>query len=221
MFPVLQLAWRLLLFPLVHLCQQWEAGLLESLMIQFGWILSLKLQIWTADQWLQEEEHVCAAPANSATANEKRERTEQLPVEHKLKLRWILGMESLNDMSDLSAEACRCHLAFSNRAEWHLLLLIETWNSYNHTSKCSLTYSWFKNCSQFLQVDLLCAQVSGLPVADVMDTWTKQMGYPVVQLSLSDTSASLTQRRFLLDPKANATQPPSPFRSVKQRLILT
>ncbi|XP_074548534.1 glutamyl aminopeptidase [Halichoeres trimaculatus] len=55
------------------------------------------------------------------------------------------------------------------------------------------------------------AEVSGLPVADVMDTWTKQMGYPVLHLSLSDTAASLTQRRFLLDPKANASEPPSPF----------
>ncbi|CAJ1074218.1 glutamyl aminopeptidase [Xyrichtys novacula] len=55
------------------------------------------------------------------------------------------------------------------------------------------------------------ASVSGLPVADVMDTWTKQMGYPVLDLFVSDTGAKLTQRRFLLDPKANATEPPSPF----------
>lgn len=55
------------------------------------------------------------------------------------------------------------------------------------------------------------AQVSGLPVAEVMDTWTKQMGYPVLDLSVSETNAKLTQKRFLLDPKANATQPPSPL----------
>ncbi|KAM3871017.1 glutamyl aminopeptidase [Diretmus argenteus] len=53
--------------------------------------------------------------------------------------------------------------------------------------------------------------VSGLPVAEVMDTWTKQMGYPVLDLSVSDSNASLTQKRFLLDPDADASQPPSPF----------
>ncbi|CAL8271065.1 unnamed protein product [Merluccius merluccius] len=55
------------------------------------------------------------------------------------------------------------------------------------------------------------ASVNGLPVAEVMDTWTKQMGYPVLDLSISGTVASLTQKRFLLDPKANASQPPSPL----------
>nr|XP_046269552.1 glutamyl aminopeptidase isoform X2 [Scatophagus argus] len=55
------------------------------------------------------------------------------------------------------------------------------------------------------------ADASGLPVAEVMDTWTKQMGYPVLDLSVSETSAKLNQRRFLLDPKADASQPPSPF----------
>uniref|UniRef100_A0A3Q3XEG3 Aminopeptidase n=1 Tax=Mola mola TaxID=94237 RepID=A0A3Q3XEG3_MOLML len=56
-----------------------------------------------------------------------------------------------------------------------------------------------------------CAQVSGLPVAEVMDTWTKQMGYPVLNLSVSETNTKLTQKRFLLDPKADANEPPSPF----------
>ncbi|KAE8289438.1 Glutamyl aminopeptidase [Larimichthys crocea] len=55
------------------------------------------------------------------------------------------------------------------------------------------------------------ASVSGLPVAEVMDTWTKQMGYPVLHLTVSETDAKLNQKRFLLDPEANATQPPSPF----------
>ncbi|XP_058472021.1 glutamyl aminopeptidase [Solea solea] len=55
------------------------------------------------------------------------------------------------------------------------------------------------------------ANVSGLPVAEVMDTWTKQMGYPVLDVSVSETDAKLTQSRFLLDPKANASMPPSPL----------
>lgn len=49
-------------------------------------------------------------------------------------------------------------------------------------------------------------EASNLPVTDVMDTWTKQMGYPV--LNVKDMR-SITQKRFLLDPKADASQPPS------------
>ncbi|XP_053191825.1 glutamyl aminopeptidase [Scomber japonicus] len=55
------------------------------------------------------------------------------------------------------------------------------------------------------------AEVSGLPVEQVMDTWTKQMGYPVLDLSVSNTNARLSQKRFLLDPNADATQPPTPL----------
>lgn len=52
---------------------------------------------------------------------------------------------------------------------------------------------------------------SGLPVADIMDTWTKQMGYPVLTLTNTDTEAKLTQNRFLLDPKADPSQPTTPL----------
>ncbi|KAM7404165.1 hypothetical protein PAMA_004546 [Pampus argenteus] len=55
------------------------------------------------------------------------------------------------------------------------------------------------------------ANVSGLPVAEVMDTWTTQMGYPVLDLSASEAITKLSQKRFLLDPKADASQPPSPL----------
>lgn len=61
---------------------------------------------------------------------------------------------------------------------------------------------------------LLSMQVSGLPVAEVMDTWTKQMGYPVLDLFVSETDAKLTQKRFLLDPKGDPESPSSPLGSV-------
>ncbi|KAM9355971.1 glutamyl aminopeptidase [Pholidichthys leucotaenia] len=53
------------------------------------------------------------------------------------------------------------------------------------------------------------ADVSGLPVAKVMDTWTMQMGYPVVDVTVSATDAKLRQKRFLLDPNADPSQPPT------------
>ncbi|XP_035530388.1 glutamyl aminopeptidase [Morone saxatilis] len=55
------------------------------------------------------------------------------------------------------------------------------------------------------------AEVSRLPVAEVMDTWTKQMGYPVLDLAVSASNAELSQKRFLLDPNADAGQPPTPL----------
>lgn len=56
-----------------------------------------------------------------------------------------------------------------------------------------------------------------MPIADVMDTWTKQMGYPVLDLSVSDTDARLSQKRFLLDPKADTSQPPSDLGYEKEK----
>lgn len=37
----------------------------------------------------------------------------------------------------------------------------------------------------------------------IMDTWTRQMGFPVVNVAVkSKTSYTLTQKRFLADPEA-------------------
>ncbi|KAA0717810.1 Glutamyl aminopeptidase [Triplophysa tibetana] len=52
---------------------------------------------------------------------------------------------------------------------------------------------------------------SGRPVSDIMDTWTKQMGYPMLNLTTTNTNAKLTQTRFLLDPNADPSQPSSPL----------
>lgn len=49
-------------------------------------------------------------------------------------------------------------------------------------------------------------EASNLPVTEVMDTWTNQMGYPV--LNVTD-GRHITQKRFLLDSKANASEPHS------------
>ncbi|XP_064273284.1 glutamyl aminopeptidase [Passer domesticus] len=49
-------------------------------------------------------------------------------------------------------------------------------------------------------------EASNKPVKEVMDTWTRQMGYPVLQMG---DNSIFTQKRFLLDPSANASYPPS------------
>ncbi|XP_054409272.1 glutamyl aminopeptidase isoform X1 [Pongo abelii] len=49
-------------------------------------------------------------------------------------------------------------------------------------------------------------EASRLPVKEVMDTWTRQMGYPVLNVN---GVKNITQKRFLLDPRANPSQPPS------------
>ncbi|KAM9477702.1 glutamyl aminopeptidase [Clarias gariepinus] len=55
------------------------------------------------------------------------------------------------------------------------------------------------------------SEVFGISIANVMDTWTKQMGYPVLSLTNTTTEAKLTRKRFLLDPNADPTQPSSPL----------
>uniref|UniRef100_A0A8C9FAU0 Aminopeptidase n=1 Tax=Pavo cristatus TaxID=9049 RepID=A0A8C9FAU0_PAVCR len=47
---------------------------------------------------------------------------------------------------------------------------------------------------------------SNKPVSEVMDTWTRQMGYPVLEMG---NNSVFTQKRFLLDPNADASYPPS------------
>ena len=53
---------------------------------------------------------------------------------------------------------------------------------------------------------------SAPPVKEIMDTWTRQMGLPVVVVTIRGRDVGLEQERFLLDPKANKTQPPSSYR---------
>ncbi|KAG6932553.1 glutamyl aminopeptidase [Chelydra serpentina] len=50
------------------------------------------------------------------------------------------------------------------------------------------------------------AQASDKPVKEVMDTWTRQMGYPVLSV---EANSKVIQRRFLLDPLANSSEPTS------------
>ncbi|XP_069599957.1 glutamyl aminopeptidase [Ranitomeya imitator] len=52
------------------------------------------------------------------------------------------------------------------------------------------------------------AEASNKPVKDVMDTWTRQMGYPVLNVQSGNT---VEQQRFLLDPNADASTPESPY----------
>ncbi|XP_069486830.1 glutamyl aminopeptidase [Ambystoma mexicanum] len=49
-------------------------------------------------------------------------------------------------------------------------------------------------------------EASAQPVKEVMDTWTRQMGYPVLKVTSGKT---VFQQRFLLDPEADPSQPPS------------
>ncbi|KAM3940520.1 glutamyl aminopeptidase [Leptodactylus fuscus] len=53
------------------------------------------------------------------------------------------------------------------------------------------------------------AEASNQPVKEVMDTWTRQMGYPVLNV---ESGNIVKQQRFLLDPKANTSEPESPYR---------
>ena len=53
-----------------------------------------------------------------------------------------------------------------------------------------------------------------LSVKDVMDTWTKQMGLPYINVSVDDSGKIVTveQRRFLADANAASNSNASQFR---------
>ena len=57
-------------------------------------------------------------------------------------------------------------------------------------------------------------QVTGgrLAIADIMDTWTRQMGYPVLQLTqLGPGRYRVEQERYLTDTTAAEDSEPSPY----------
>ena len=50
-----------------------------------------------------------------------------------------------------------------------------------------------------------------IDIGDVMNTWIRQMGYPLVTASIGDDGLlHLTQKHFLLNPDQNVTRE-SPF----------
>ena len=53
----------------------------------------------------------------------------------------------------------------------------------------------------FLFLPLQVVSSSSVSVSDMMDTWTKQMGYPVLTVSASNNQrATVSQRRFFQIP---------------------
>ena len=52
-----------------------------------------------------------------------------------------------------------------------------------------------------------------IQVKDIMDTWTLQMGYPVVTVNRHNRDMTAWQERFLYNPRANVTEEfTSPYR---------
>lgn len=53
-------------------------------------------------------------------------------------------------------------------------------------------------------------------MTSVMDTWTRQMGFPVITIKKKGNAFELTQEHFLADPKA-VVERKSPFKLVKKK----
>ena len=66
----------------------------------------------------------------------------------------------------------------------------------------------------FLLLSLQVSSSSSVSVSDMMDTWTKQMGYPVITISASNNQrATVSQRRFFQIPlPKGGTAASSPFK---------
>jgi len=50
------------------------------------------------------------------------------------------------------------------------------------------------------------ASAKNVEIEEVMDTWTLQMGYPVVTVTQNGDRISATQQRFLFHPQSNFTE---------------
>jgi len=50
------------------------------------------------------------------------------------------------------------------------------------------------------------AKVSKKPVKEMMNTWVKQQGYPIVEANIADLKLILSQKRFLLENKPDKTK---------------
>jgi len=63
----------------------------------------------------------------------------------------------------------------------------------------------------------VAVQVEGVAVnvKSVMDTWTRQSGFPVVHVDVIGRQVKLRQERFLFDRRADRSQPPSDYKYVR------
>jgi len=68
-----------------------------------------------------------------------------------------------------------------------------------------LTYVWAL-CIWLLQYQKGDVSLGSVEIEEVMDTWTLQMGYPVVTVSLTGDQVSATQERFLFNSHSNFTE---------------
>ena len=77
----------------------------------------------------------------------------------------------------------------------------------------SLAVSRKRLVSRIDMLPLTQADLSGATVTEVMDTWTRQMGYPV--FTVSQTTNTLTQTRFLaVQPEDPSSLVESPYKLV-------
>lgn len=53
---------------------------------------------------------------------------------------------------------------------------------------------------------------SAIDVAEMMDTFTVQMGYPILNIEVAGNTYTLTQKRFLKDPSATYNESESIYK---------
>ncbi len=59
-----------------------------------------------------------------------------------------------------------------------------------------------------------------LNLTDIMNSWTKQMGHPVVTVEkIDNNNIRITQKQFLLDPSSPPTEV-SPYKLVESKYML-
>lgn len=72
-------------------------------------------------------------------------------------------------------------------------------------------FAYGNSISQNLWDEVQSVVGDALNVTAFMDTFTIQMGYPILEVTVSDNKYTFTQKRFLKDYGTVATQTPSPL----------
>ncbi|XP_050052260.2 uncharacterized protein [Dermacentor andersoni] len=62
--------------------------------------------------------------------------------------------------------------------------------------------------------ELEASSSSGLSITSIMESWTKQMGFPLVSVERNGNSFSVRQSQFLIDPDTAMNRKPTPFKYI-------
>jgi aminopeptidase N len=92
-------------------------------------------------------------------------------------------------------------------------MLFDAWDKYISDDEVDVKATWTSNngsmCGSLGKNTNQALLPAGASVADVFDTWTRQMGYPFIRVNTEGKTLKLSQARFLNNPNEDPAKPDS------------